>query len=162
MPRNQCPPRYGRCSCDLRNTCSVWFQCISTRHSALRPTEVRTVSGIPGFTRISWQAFNTLCCNTSKSVLDAEYSRAFSCSHSQKYRELSLWDRAGQLTVPPRPNHCSPEVGLRCSLTVRWKWGGAPTCMGHICCCCWWRGTCSNSTGRSLKINDGTLRPLVC
>jgi hypothetical protein len=55
MSRNQCLPSYGRCSCDL---CGWWFICISTQLSALCPTEVGTLSKIPGFTWISWQAFS--------------------------------------------------------------------------------------------------------
>jgi hypothetical protein len=59
MSRSQCPLRYGRCSCDLCSRCSMWIPCISTQRSALRRTEVSTLSKIPGFTLISWQAFST-------------------------------------------------------------------------------------------------------
>jgi hypothetical protein len=33
-------------------------------------------------------------------------------------------------------------------VTMRRKWGGAPSCTNHICCR-WWRDTCSKSTGKS-------------
>jgi hypothetical protein len=67
---------------------SMRFTCISTQLSALRRTEVRTLSKIPGFTRISWQAFSTRCCNTSKSLIGLEYTRIFGCPHTQKSRGL--------------------------------------------------------------------------
>jgi hypothetical protein len=125
----------------------VWFPRISTQLSALRRTEVRTLSKIPGFTRISWQPFSTRCCHTSKSLIGAEYTKVFRCPRSQKSRGLRSGDRAGQLTGPPRPLQCSPTVWIRCRLTVPRKWGGAPSSMDHTCC--WWRGTCSKSTGES-------------
>jgi hypothetical protein len=148
MSRNQRLLRYGWCLCDLFSRCSVWFPCISTQLSAFCHTEGPTVSKIPGFTRISWQAFSTRCCNTSKSLIGAEYTKVFRCPHSQESRGLRSRDRAGQLTGPPRHIYCSPKVWFRCYLTVRRKWGGAPSCMNHICCR-WWTDTCSKSTGKS-------------
>jgi hypothetical protein len=100
------------------------------------------LSKIPGFTRICWQAFSTLCCNTSRSLVGAEYTKALRCPHSQKSRVLGSGDHAGQFTGPPCPIHCSPKVCFRCCLTVRRKWGGAPSCMNHMCFRRW-RGKCS-------------------
>jgi hypothetical protein len=113
----------------------------------LRRTEVSTLSKFPGFTRISWQTFSSRCCNTRKPFIGAEYTKVFRCFHSQKSRWLTSGDHAGQLTGPPRPTHCPPKVRFRCSLIMRRKWYGAPSCMIHMCC--WWRGTCSKSTGKS-------------
>jgi hypothetical protein len=70
MSRDQCLLRYGRCSFDLYSRCPMWFPYMSTQLSALRRTEVRTLLKIPGYTRISWQAFSTRCwsaLNTPKS-----------------------------------------------------------------------------------------------
>jgi hypothetical protein len=88
------------------------------------------------------------CCNTSKSLIGAECTNAFSCPHSQKSRGLSSGDHVGQLDWPPRPDHCSPKIWFRCRVSLRRKWGDAPSCMNHMCCL-WWRGTCSKSTGKS-------------
>jgi hypothetical protein len=147
MARNQCLLRYGRCSYDLCSKCSMWFPCISAKLSALRRTEVHTLSKIPGFTWISWHTFST-CCNTSPSLIGAEYTEVFTCPQSQKSTGLRLGDRAGQLAGPPRPIHCSPKDWFRCCLTVQRKWGGAPSCMNPMCCP-WWRGICSKTTGKS-------------
>jgi hypothetical protein len=147
MFRNQCLLRYGRCSCDLYSKGSVWFPCISTQLSALRGTEVCSLPRITGFIRISWWAFSTRCCYTSKSLIGAEYTEVFRCPHSQTSRGLRSGDRVGQFTGPPRPSHCSQKAWFRCSLRVRRKWDGAPSRMNHMCC--WWRGTCSTSTGTS-------------
>jgi hypothetical protein len=138
MSRNQCLLRYGRCSCDPYSRCSMWFLCISTQISA--PSHrVRTLSKIPACTRISWQTFSSRCCNTCKPFIGAEYTKVFRCPHSQKSRGLRSGDRAGQLTGPPRPIHCSPKFWFKCSLIMRRKWYGAPSCMIHMCCR-WWRG----------------------
>jgi hypothetical protein len=83
-----------------------------------------------------------------KSLIGAEYTKVFGCPHNQKSGELRSGNRAGLLTGPPRPIHCSPKVWLRCCLTMRRKWDGAPSCVNHMCCP-WWRGTCSKSTGKS-------------
>jgi hypothetical protein len=61
---------------DLYSRGSIWFPCISTLLSALRRTEVRTLS--KGFTRISWQELSIRYCNyTSKSLIGAEYTKVF-------------------------------------------------------------------------------------
>jgi hypothetical protein len=159
--RNQCLLRYGPCPCDLYSKCSVWFPCSSTQLAALRHTEVRSLSKIPGFTQISWQTFSTRCCNTSKSLIGAENTKAFTYPHSQKSIRSRSGDHAGQLTGPPRPIHVSPKVWFRCCLTIGRKWGGAPSCMNFMCCR-WWRGTCSEGTGKSFTKYDGTLHLLVC
>jgi hypothetical protein len=120
---------------------------MSTQLAALRRTEVRTLSKTPGFTRTSWQEFYTRCCNTSESLIHAEYTKAFRCPHGQNSRGLRLGDHAGQLTGPPRPVHCSPKVGFRFSLTMRRK-RCAPPCRDHMCCQ-WCKRTCSKSTAKS-------------
>jgi hypothetical protein len=91
--------------------------------------EVRTLSEIPDFTRISIR-----CCNTCKSLIDAEYTKIFTCSNSQKSRGLRSGDHAGQLTGPPHPSHCSPKVWFRCCLIIRRKWVGSPSCLNHMRC----------------------------
>jgi hypothetical protein len=121
--------------------CYLWFPCIRTQISALRCTDMRTLSTIPGFTQVPWYAFSTRCRNTSKSLIGSE------CTHSQNSRGMSSGDHAGQLTESPRPIHWSPKVWLRRCLTVRRKWGDAPSLMNHMCC--WWRRTCYKITGES-------------
>jgi hypothetical protein len=54
----------------------------------LRCTDVCTLSKVSGFARISWQIFSIPCCNTSKSLISAEYTEVFSCPHSQKCKGL--------------------------------------------------------------------------
>jgi hypothetical protein len=129
--QNQCLLRYRQCSCDLYSRCCLWFPRISTKLSALRRTQVRTLSKIPGFNRITWQAFSIRYCNTSKSLFGAAYTKAFRCSHSQKSKGLKSGDGAGQLTCPPRPIHCSPKVWFRCCLTIRRNWGCVPSSLNH-------------------------------
>jgi hypothetical protein len=84
-------------------------------------------------------------------------------SSQPKIQGLRSRARAAQLTGPRRPLHCSPKVWFRCCLTMWRKCGGAPSCMNQMCCR-WWRGTCSNSTGKSFikKKNGSTLPLLVC
>jgi hypothetical protein len=116
--------------------CSMWFPCTSTQLSAFRHTVVRILLKISGFTQLSRQAFSTRCCNTSKSLIGAEYIKVFKCPYSQKSRGLRSGNRARQFTGSPRPIHCSPKVWFRCFLTMHKKWGGggAPSCMNHMCC----------------------------
>jgi hypothetical protein len=147
MSRNQSLLRYGRCLCDLYSRCSVWFPCISTQLSA-HHTQGHTLLNLPGLTQLYWQTFSTRCCNTSNSLVGAEYTKDFTCPHSQKSRVLRSEDHQDQLIAPPRPLHCSSKVCFRCCLTVRRKWGGVPSFMNHMCC--WWRSTRSKSTGKSL------------
>jgi hypothetical protein len=148
MSRNQSLQRYGRYLCDLYSRCSMWFLCISTQFSAPHRTGVHTLLKIPGSTWISGQAFSPCCCNTSKSLIRAEYTEVFMCSHSQKSKRLRSGNCAGQLTGPLRPIHCWLKVWFRCSLTMQRKCGGVPSCMNHMCFY-WWRGTCSKSTDKS-------------
>jgi hypothetical protein len=70
------------------------------------------------FHSISRQAFSTRC-NASKSFICAEFTKVFSCLHSQKSRKLRSGDRAGQLAGPPRPIHCSPKVWFRCGPSLQ-------------------------------------------
>jgi hypothetical protein len=109
ISRKQYLLRYGRCSCDPYSRCSVWFPCISTQLAALRRAEMRTLSKIPGCTRISRQAFSTRCCNTSNSLSSAEYTEVFTRPHSQNSRGSRSEDRAG--------------LGLRVLSTVHRKSG---------------------------------------
>jgi hypothetical protein len=99
VTRNQCLLRYGRYSCDLYNRCSTWFLCISTQLSALRLTEVHTLSKIPASTRISWDTFSVRFCNTSKSLIDAKHTEVIRCPHNQESSGLRSGDRAGHLTA---------------------------------------------------------------
>jgi hypothetical protein len=111
-------------------------------------TEVRTLSRIPRFTRISWQTYSTRCCNTPESLIGAEYTKALKSPHIHRCRGLKSGDRARRLTEPPRPIHCSPKVWFRCCLTLRRKWDGVPSRMKHICYRSW-RGTYSKSNWKS-------------
>jgi hypothetical protein len=138
----------GRCSYVHYNRCSVWFPYISTQLSALRRTELRTLSKSPGFILISWQAFCTRCCSTFKFLVGAEYIKVFRCFHSQTSIGLRPGDRTDHLTGPPSPIHCSPKFWFGCSLIMRKKWSCVPSCVNYTCC--WWRGTHSKSTGKSL------------
>jgi hypothetical protein len=154
---NQCLLRYGRCSCDLCSRCFMCFSWFSAQFSALRWIWVRILSKILGFSRISWEAFSILFSNNSKSLIGAEYAKVFSCSHSQKSRGLRSGDRAGQLTGPLHLLH-SPKLWFRLCFTMRRKWGGAPSCMNHMCC--WRRGTCSKSTGESFTKKQWYTAPV--
>jgi hypothetical protein len=133
----------------------VWFPCISTQLSVLRHTEVGIVE-IPCSTRLSWRAFFTRCCNTSTSLVGAEYAKDFKNLHSQKSRGLRSPDLASQLTGSPHPIHCSPKVWFRCCL----KWSDVLSCTNYMCC--WWRGKCSKSTGTTLTKKNATMHLLVC
>jgi hypothetical protein len=144
MSRNQCLLRYGRYPYDLYSRCSMWFPCIATQLPALRCTQVCTLSKIPGFTQISWQAFSVHCCNTSKSLIGTEYTKVIRYPHSQKSRGLKSGDYAGQFIGP----YLLFTESLIQVLSVLRKWGGAPSCMNHMCCH-WWRDTYSKSTGKS-------------
>jgi hypothetical protein len=106
----------------------MWFSCVSTQLSALRHTEVRTLSKIPGLTWISWQAFSTHCCNASNSLNGAEYTKVFRYPHSQKSRGLRSGDHAG-LLMTSLSYPLFMKVRFRCCLTVRRKWGCAPSCI---------------------------------
>jgi hypothetical protein len=70
-----------------------------------------------------------LCSDTSKSLIGAEYTKSFRWPHSHKCRALWSGDCVGQLTGLPRPIHSSQKVWSKCCLTMRRKWGGAPSCM---------------------------------
>jgi hypothetical protein len=92
------------------------------------------LSKIPGFTRISWYAFSTRCCNTSKSLIDVEYTSIY-VSPQPKVQRIMSDDRVSQTTWPPRPIHCSPKVWFRCCLTMRRKLLGAPSCLNLWAAC---------------------------
>jgi hypothetical protein len=111
--------------------------------------EMHLLWKISCFTWISWQAFFTHCCNTSKSLNSAEYTNVFRCPHSQKSRGLRSGYHADQLTGSLHPMHFSWSVWFRCCLTVQRKQGDVPSFVNHMCWCCWRRGTCSRSTGKS-------------
>jgi hypothetical protein len=68
----------------------MWFLCFSPQLPALHHIAVCTLSKIPGFTQISWQAFSTHCCNTSKSLISSEHTKVFRCPHSQKSRWFKI------------------------------------------------------------------------
>jgi hypothetical protein len=108
---------------------SMWFPCVSTQLSALRRIDVFILSKIFGFTQFSWQAFSTRCCNTANSLIASEFTKDFRCSNSQKSIGLRPGDRAGQVTGPLCPIHCSLKVWFRCCRKMHRKWGDAPSCM---------------------------------
>jgi hypothetical protein len=144
MSRNQCLLRYGRCSCDLYSRCRVWFPCISTQLPALRGTEVRTLSRITGFIRISWWAFSTLCCYTSLSHWSALNTlKSSGVPTAKNSRGLRSGDRVGQLTGTPRPVHGSLKVWFRCCLAMQRNWAGTTSRMNRMCCH-WWRDKLNN------------------
>jgi hypothetical protein len=88
------------------------FRCISAQLSALRLTEVPTPSESPGFARNSSQVFFTDFCNTSESLIDAEYTKEFRVSQP-KIQWIKVIDHAGQLNRPPRPIHSSGSDAVR-------------------------------------------------
>jgi hypothetical protein len=111
---------------DMGNVCVISIadalcgsHCISTHLSAFCRTEVCIPLKIPGFTRISQQAFSTHCCNTFQSLNGAECTKVFRCPHNKKSKGLRLGDREGKLTGLPCPIHCSLKVWFRCCLTLR-------------------------------------------
>jgi hypothetical protein len=156
MSRNQGLLRYGRCSCDLYSRYYMWFPCISIQLSALRHTEVHILSKIPGFTRISWHAFSSRCCNTTKSLIGAEHTEVLGVPTAKNPE-----DQAGQLNGPSRSIHCSPKIWFRCCLAIWRKWSEAPSCMNYLCCRSW-RGTSSKEYWWIIHDKDGTLHLLVC
>jgi hypothetical protein len=85
IARNLCVLRYGQYSCDLCSRYFIRFPWISTQLSALRHTQVSTLSKTPGFTRISRRAFSARGCNT---LIDVEYTRSIRCPHSHNSRGL--------------------------------------------------------------------------
>jgi hypothetical protein len=119
---------------DMSSRCSLWCPCISTQLSAPRNTEVKILSKNPVLIRIPWHAFPTRCCNTSKSLIGAEHTKVFRCHHSQKSKGLRSRGSCGPVIGSPHPTHCSPKVWFRCCQVMRRKWGGAPSCMSHMCC----------------------------
>jgi hypothetical protein len=132
MSRNQCLLRYGRCAYDLYSRCSVWLPCISTQLSALHRTEMRTMSKIPGFTRVFWQTFSTRCCNTSKSLIGAECTAVFRCPHSQKSRGLSQWIvETSWLGL-----RVLPTVDPKSGSGAVWQCGGNEVVLHHVCTPC--------------------------
>jgi hypothetical protein len=131
MSRNQCLLRYGQYLSDIYSTCYMWFPCISAQLSALAHGEECTLLKIPGFTWISWQAFSTHCCNTSKSLISAEFTKVFRYPHNLKPRWLKPGDHACQLNGPPHPIYCSPKSGSG-TVWLQRKWGGALSCMNHV------------------------------
>jgi hypothetical protein len=79
----------------LYSRCSMWFPNTAAQLSALRLTQVCTLSKSPGFIRISWQAFYTRCCNTCKSLIGSEHTKVFRCPQSPKPRGLTSGNHAG-------------------------------------------------------------------
>jgi hypothetical protein len=67
------------------------------------------------FHSVSWQVCSTRCCNTSKSLMDAECTQTFGCPHSQKSRWWILGERVGQLTGSLLCIHCSRRVWFKWS-----------------------------------------------
>jgi hypothetical protein len=116
--------RYGRRSCNIYSRCSMWFPCFSKQLLSLRRTEVRTLSKISRFVRISSVAFSARCCNTSKSLTGAGHTKVFRCPQNRISRGIRSGDSAGQLTGPARPVHCSPKAWFWCCLNnaenMRW------------------------------------------
>jgi hypothetical protein len=75
---------------DVRVICTadavMYLPCISTQLSVLSRTDVLT----PGFTRNSWQALSSRCCDTCKSLIGAERTDVFRCPHSQKSTNIKV------------------------------------------------------------------------
>jgi hypothetical protein len=95
--------------------------------SALHCTEVHTMSNLPGFNRTS-----AGCCNTSKSLIDAQYTGGFRCPHNKKIQGINIKGSCRPVDCPLHPIHCSPRVWVQV-LTMWGKWGGAPSCMNlHV------------------------------
>ena len=76
------------------------------------------LSKLPDFTEVFWQAFSTLCCNTSKSLMASEYTTN-GVPTSQTSGGLRSGDRVGQLSGPPRPIQRPPKVLFRCCPTMQ-------------------------------------------
>jgi hypothetical protein len=134
------PLIYGQCSCDLYNRFFVWPPCISAQLSAICRTEVRILLKIPGFTRISWQAFSTRCNNVSKSLIAAEYTEVPIAKDLEDEGQRIVQDIWLDLRV------LSTVYWKSCPGTV-WQRGGygagVPSSLNHTSCC-----TCSRNTGK--------------
>lgn len=102
MPQNQCLPRYRWCLCLHHNRFPVLSPCMPTQLPAPRLTEVRILSKIPGFTRISWYAFDTRYCNTSKPLIDPVSTVRYQVSWKQ------------EVAQSVRPIRWLPRVWFRC------------------------------------------------
>jgi hypothetical protein len=120
---------------------------------------MRTLLKIPRFTWISWQAFSSHCCNSSKTLIGAEYTKVFRCLHRPKARGLRSGDHAGELTRPPCSIHCLSKVWLRCCLKMLGIWISAPSRM-ILRYCHSWRVTCSKSTGKSFSKRKWCTAPV--
>jgi hypothetical protein len=84
-----------------------------------------------------------------KSLIGAEYAKAFTCSHRQKSRGLRRlidWASASHLLF---------TESLVQMLTMQIKWGGTPSCMNNMYCRCW-GSIRSKNTGKYSPKSDGT------
>lgn len=79
-------------------------------------TEVRILSKIPGFTRISWYAFDTRS-NTSKPLIGPEYTKVLIVSTA---RYQVNWKQ--QLAQSVRPIHWLPRVWFRYWQCKKMRW----------------------------------------
>lgn len=148
MSRNQC---LLRCLCDLCSRCSLWFPCMSTQLPALCCTAQRCA--------LCPQFLVPLKSPDRQSLLLAEYTKASTCPHNQNSRGLMSGVHTGKLTGPLLPVHCSLKILVRCCLTMQRKWGGALSCMNHLCCH-WLRGTCSKSISKSFTERPWHVTPV--
>jgi hypothetical protein len=132
----------------------MWFPCISTQLSALRRTVVRTLlKSLVSPESTGRYSLLAAIRNTSKSLIDVEYTKDFRCPHSQNSRGLRSGDRAGQLTGPPRPVHCSPKVWFSCCLTMRRK----PVAKVKVML----RRTVSQSVSQFVLVSNAHLEPMA-
>ena len=60
------------------------------------------------------------------------YTSLFIKPHKQKSNGVMSGDLGGQLMVLPRPIHLLGKVSLRCCITCRVQWEGAPSCCKYI------------------------------
>jgi hypothetical protein len=132
MFREQCLLRCGWCLCDIYSRCSVWFPPFQHKFQLFITQRCTICWKFP----VSHKSPDKHSVLTDviplKSLITAEYTKAFRYPHSQKSRGLRSGDYAGQLTGPPHPIRCSPKVWFRYCLTMGRKLGGAPSCMNHM------------------------------
>jgi hypothetical protein len=109
---------------------------------------VGTLSKIPGFTRISRHAVSISSCNTSKSLIGAECTKAFRCPPQRKIQRIKVRRSCRPVDWAPAsyPLFTRSLVQLLSYSTEKIIWY---LIMHESHACSWWTGTCSKSTGKS-------------
>jgi hypothetical protein len=104
--RDQCLLRYGQCLCDLCTRCSVVPMHSNTTFSSSSHIGVHSVENSWFHSNLCW-AFSARCCNISKSLISAEYTKVFRCRGIMQAGRLGL--------------HILPTVHQKTGLGAVWQ-----------------------------------------